>query len=362
MSRRLWEWYREGLNDLRIRAAFVQCASDRCSHRDAGPGPGRLISPMEGPVTRNRRRVAVCPCREETCYLDAADAAAGGGSGGKPTRRAAGCGRRAHEPLSCHAKHVLDRSVRAVADAAGERPAAELAAAAAAREEAARAAEEQRMLEYREAELARAVGRGRLGDEDAARWGWIGWHVYMQRALTRLWEDGLRRIAAACADGAGGPGREGWFGDLLRELAGRFRKQAVDRGLGLDAGKRVEAAAQEDAAAAEGEAAAAAAAISAEAWLSGEAVLGLLGRCGLDDARAAVEAALAAGGEGAEHMDETAAAVATARLVAQVPVHSELTQLTQVWLQLATHSFRVRFLFQVSSIANLCIASAANVC
>ena len=336
MSRRLWEWYREGLNDLRIRAAFVQCASDRCSHRDAGPGPGRLIAPMEGPVTRDWRRVAVCPCREETCYFDAADAAAGGGSGGKPTRRAAGCGRRAHEPLSCHAKHVLEQRLRAVADAAGERAAAELAAAAAAREEAARAAEEQRMLAHREAELARAVGRGLLGDEDAARWELVWRRDYMRSELTRLREDGLRRIAAACADGAGGRGHESWFGDLLRELAGRFRRHAADWDLGLDAGERVDAAVQEEAAAAEGEAAAAETAISAEAWLSGEAVLGLLGRCGLDDAQMEVEAALEAGCEGVGQMDETAAAAATARLVAQVPVHSELTR---VWLRLANHSF-----------------------
>ena len=104
----------------------------------------------------------------------------------------------------------------------------------------------------------------------------------------------------------------------------------------MDAGERVDAAVQEEAAAAEGEAAAAETAISAEAWLSGEAVLGLLGRCGLDDAQMEVEAALEAGCEGVGQMDETAAAAATARLVAQVPVHSELTR---VWLRLANHSF-----------------------
>jgi hypothetical protein len=384
--RRLWEWYRRALEDLRLRSAFVVCAAASCAFRDAdsyaGEGTGsqdgpNLLAPREG--TQGLRRVSVCPCGEETCCFDPADAEYAGGGGGRPTRRMAGCGRRGHEPLSCHARHVLCRrllaiveTVRARAEAAraAERQAAEVHQAAVERQAAAEAAAANARYEaevadtryqasrrmprrrdlmqiehesaaaaraaewlaaQRAAEAARARERQAAAAAAAEDAGYEdGWMPHrhgrlrglLAMAVEGLREHGVRTIAMECAGREAGPSKQAWFAALLRTLVDRFRLSAADMGFGPDIGSRVDLVVGAVAKEAEAEAEAAEAAVLGGGWPpSAEQLVSVLGRCGLDDARALVEAAAAsaaAGGAGAVEMSAAEAEAATKRLVAKV--------------------------------------------
>jgi hypothetical protein len=316
--RRLWEWYRRALEDLRLRSAFVVCAAARCAFRDADSdevGP-RLLAPCQGV-----QRVSMCPCGEETCCFDPADAEYAGG-GGRPTRRAAGCGRRGHEPLSCHARHVLGGSLRSIAGAVRDSERVEAARAAERRAAAAhQAAVDRRAPAWREADDLRRIAFAHMNA------GWYdgqygGFGGLLAMAVDGLREHGVRTIAMECAGREAGPSRRAWFAALLQTLVVQFRLNAADMGFGPDIGSRADSAVGEVVEAAEAEAEAAEAAVLGGGWPpSAEQLVQVLGRCGLDDARALVEAAAAsaaAGGAGAVEMSAAEAEAATKRLVAKV--------------------------------------------
>jgi hypothetical protein len=294
------------------------CAAARCAFRDADSDLGvdevgpRLLALRQ---PEGLRRVSVCPCGEETCCFDPDDTEYAGG-GGRPTRRAAGCGRRGHEPLSCHGRYVLGGSLRAIADAVRDSERVEAARAAERRAAAAHPA----VVDH---QAAASFAHGNAGWY-AGPYGGFGGLLNM--VVEGLREHGMQTIAVECAsrDSEAGPSRQGWFAALLQALKGRFRWNVAEMGFSPDIGSRVESAADEVAEAAEAEveaAAAEAAVMQAGCPPSAEQLVSVLDRCGLNDSRALVEAAAASatpGFEGAVEMSAVEAEAATKWLLAKV--------------------------------------------